>query len=63
MKRVKAEGEGFGRPDISEYRRAVVLDRLNAGVQVTQVARDMKTSRQIIMRMLESSAGQSMAIS
>jgi FixJ family two-component response regulator len=55
IRRAKAEGKAFGRPSaLPEKQRAVVVDRLNAGVPVAQIARDMKTSRQTIMRVRES---------
>jgi putative DNA-invertase from lambdoid prophage Rac len=51
LRRAKAEGKTFGRPSaLSEEQRAVVVDRLNAGASVAQIARDMRTSRQTIMR-------------
>jgi putative DNA-invertase from lambdoid prophage Rac len=55
LHRAKAEGKTFGRPSaLSEAQRAAVLDQLRAGVSVAQIARDMKTSRQTIMRVRES---------
>ncbi|MEK0233025.1 recombinase family protein [Ralstonia pseudosolanacearum] len=58
LRRAKAEGKTFGRPSaLSEEQRAVVVDRLNAGVSVAQIARDMKTSRQTIMRVREAAMG------
>lgn len=51
IRRAKAEGKTFGRPSaLTTDQRAVVVDRLNAGASVAQIARDMKTSRQTIMR-------------
>ncbi|WP_144162840.1 recombinase family protein [Paraburkholderia sp. BCC1885] len=51
LRRAKAEGKTFGRPSaLTEAQRATVIDRLNAGIAVAQIARDMKTSRQTIMR-------------
>lgn len=51
LRRAKAEGKTFGRPSaLTEAQRSTVIDRLNAGVAVAQIARDMKTSRQTIMR-------------
>lgn len=64
LRRARAEGKTFGRPSaLSEAQRASVIDRLNAGVSVAQIAREMKTSRQTIMRVRESAAIQSAAIS
>ncbi|MCO8590312.1 recombinase family protein [Burkholderia multivorans] len=55
LRRAKAEGKTFGRPSaLSEAQRAAVIDQLNAGVSVAQIAREMKTSRQTIMRVRES---------
>ncbi|MBB5413958.1 putative DNA-invertase from lambdoid prophage Rac [Paraburkholderia sp. HC6.4b] len=51
LRRAKAEGKTFGRPSaLTEAQRATVIEQLNAGVSVAQIARDMKTSRQTIMR-------------
>lgn len=64
IRRAKAEGKTFGRPSaLSEAQRATVADKLNAGVSVAQIAREMKTSRQTIMRVRESAVIQSAAIS
>ncbi|CAN0620219.1 Rac prophage; putative site-specific recombinase [Burkholderia multivorans] len=57
LRRAKAEGKTFGRPSaLSEGQRATVIHQLNAGVSVAQIARDMKTSRQTIMRVRQSMA-------
>ncbi|RZF31197.1 recombinase family protein [Paraburkholderia sp. UYCP14C] len=57
LRRARAEGKTFGRPSaLSEAQRAAVIEQLNAGVSVAQIARDMKTSRQTIMRVRESMA-------
>ena len=57
LRRAKAEGKTFGRPSaLTESQRATVMDQLNAGVSVAQIAREMKTSRQTIMRVRESMA-------
>ena len=51
LRRAKAEGKTFGRPSaLSEAQRAAVVEKLNAGSSVAQIAREMKTSRQTIMR-------------
>lgn len=64
LRRAKAEGKAFGRPSaLSEEQRAVVVDRLSAGMSVAQIARDMKTSRQTIMRVREAVTAQSAATS
>lgn len=55
LRRAKAEGKTFGRPSaLSEAQRATVIDQLRGGVSVAQTARDMKTSRQTIMRVRQS---------
>ncbi|SIT51329.1 putative site-specific recombinase; DNA invertase; Rac prophage [Paraburkholderia piptadeniae] len=55
LRRAKAEGKAFGRPSaLTEAQRATVIDQLNAGVPVAQIAREMKTSRQTVMRVRES---------
>jgi putative DNA-invertase from lambdoid prophage Rac len=51
LTRAKKEGKRFGRPPaLSESERKMVLSMLDAGVPVAEVARDMKTSRQTILR-------------
>jgi putative DNA-invertase from lambdoid prophage Rac len=51
IRRAKAEGTVFGRPSaLTPTQQAEVIARLNAGAAVAQVARDLKTSRQTIMR-------------
>jgi putative DNA-invertase from lambdoid prophage Rac len=51
ISRAKAEGTVFGRPSaLTPTQQAEVIARLNAGAAVAQVARDLKTSRQTIMR-------------
>lgn len=52
LKRAKAEGKTFGRPmALKPEQQAVVVKNLEAGVPVAQIARDMDTSRQTIMRL------------
>ena len=51
LARVKAAGKVLGRkPSLSDDQQRDVLKKLAAGVSVAQVARDMKTTRQTIMR-------------
>jgi putative DNA-invertase from lambdoid prophage Rac len=51
LRRAKQEGKTFGRPSaLTEAQRVLVADRLAEGVSVAQIARDLKTSRQTIMR-------------
>ncbi len=55
LRRAKAEGKTFGRPSaLTEAQRSIVIAQLNGGVSVAQIARDMKTSRQTVMRVRES---------
>ncbi|MGF6699558.1 putative DNA-invertase from lambdoid prophage Rac [Paraburkholderia sp. MM5496-R1] len=55
LRRARAEGKTFGRPSaLSEAQRVTVIQQLNAGVSVAQIAREMKTSRQTIMRVRQS---------
>jgi len=57
IRRAKADGTVFGRPSaLTDAQRALVIERLNAGTSVAQLARDMKTSRQTIMRVREGAA-------
>ncbi|WP_454844943.1 recombinase family protein [Ralstonia thomasii] len=51
LARVKAAGKVLGRkPSLSDDQQRDVRKKLAAGVSVAQVARDMKTTRQTIMR-------------
>jgi putative DNA-invertase from lambdoid prophage Rac len=62
IRRAKADGTVFGRPSaLTEAQRVVVVERLNDGTSVAQLARDMKTSRQTIMRVREGVAAQPVA--
>jgi putative DNA-invertase from lambdoid prophage Rac len=52
LKRAKAEGKTFGRPmALSKQQQEDAIKKLEAGAPVAQVARDMDTSRQTIMRL------------
>jgi putative DNA-invertase from lambdoid prophage Rac len=52
LKRAKAEGKTFGRPmALSKQQQEEAIKQLEAGAPVAQVARDMDTSRQTIMRL------------
>ena len=54
INRAKATGKQFGRPPVlTMAERAVVIERLAAGVNVTELAREFKTTRQTIMRIRE----------
>jgi len=49
--RAKAAGKQFGRPSsLNVTDRATVIERLAAGINVTELAREFKTTRQTIMR-------------
>lgn len=51
LARAKAEGKPLGRPPaLSENQQQLVLSRLENGETISAIARDMKTSRQTIMR-------------
>lgn len=51
INRAKAAGKQFGRPPaLNKAERAAVIERLAAGMNVTEVAREFKTTRQTIMR-------------
>lgn len=51
LRRAKLEGKSFGRPSaLTEAQRMLVVEKLTEGVSVAQIARDLKTSRQTIMR-------------
>jgi putative DNA-invertase from lambdoid prophage Rac len=51
INRAKAAGKQFGRPPVlSRAKRAAVIERLDAGINITDLAREFKTTRQTIMR-------------
>ena len=55
ISRAKAAGKKFGRPSVLRMEdRAMVIDQLAAGVAIAEGAREIKTSRQTIMRVKES---------
>ena len=52
LARAKAAGTALGRPHaLSEGQAAVAVEKLTQGQSVAQVARELKTSRQTIMRL------------
>jgi putative DNA-invertase from lambdoid prophage Rac len=52
--RAKAAGKPFGRPPaLTSEKRAAVLEKLAAGINVAELAREFKTTRQTIMRIRE----------
>ncbi len=54
INRAKAAGKPFGRPPaLTMAERASVLEKLAAGINVTELAREFKTTRQTIMRIRE----------
>jgi putative DNA-invertase from lambdoid prophage Rac len=54
INRAKAAGKQFGRPPaLTMAERTAVLERLAAGINVTELAREFKTTRQTIMRIRE----------
>lgn len=54
INRAKAAGKPFGRPPaLNSEKRAAVLEKLAAGINVTELAREFKTTRQTIMRIRE----------
>ena len=49
--RAKASGKRFGRPSaLNEDQKRTVMERLNAGSNVSAVAREFNTTRQTILR-------------
>lgn len=57
--RAKAAGKRFGRPPtLDESARASVVARLDAGANVSEIAREFKTTRQTIMRVRKSLVAQ-----
>lgn len=54
INRAKSAGKRFGRPPaLNQEESAEVLKRLASGMNVTEVAREFKTTRQTIMRIRE----------
>jgi len=54
INRAKAAGKQFGRPPaLNKVERAAVIEKLTAGINVTELAREYKTTRQTIMRIRE----------
>lgn len=54
INRAKAAGKQFGRPPaLTRSERAAVIERLAAGISVSELAREFKTTRQTIMRIRE----------
>jgi len=54
INRAKAAGKQFGRPPaLNKTERAAVIEKLAAGSNVTELAREYKTTRQTIMRIRE----------
>ena len=52
--RAKVAGKQFGRPPaLRTEERAAVVERLDAGAGITEIAREFKTTRQTIMRVRE----------
>jgi putative DNA-invertase from lambdoid prophage Rac len=52
--RAKAAGKQFGRPPVlNAEKRAAVVERLEAGASIAEIAREFKTTRQTIMRVRE----------
>lgn len=57
IRRARAKGSAFGRPSaLTAEQREVVVERLQTGIAIAQIARDMKTSRQTIMRVRDAAA-------
>ena len=54
INRAKAAGKQFGRPPaLNMAERVAVIERLAAGINITELAREFKTTRQTIMRIRE----------
>lgn len=52
LARARAAGKRFGRPpSLSQERQQLALERLKTGMSISQVARELNTSRQTIMRL------------
>jgi putative DNA-invertase from lambdoid prophage Rac len=54
INRARAAGKRFGRrPSLNTEQQAAVLQRLDAGASIAEIAREFKTTRQTIMRVRE----------
>ncbi len=54
INRAKASGKRFGRrPSLNEEVQAAVVERLDAGNSISEIAREFKTTRQTIIRVRE----------
>jgi len=54
ISRAKAEGKAFGRPQaLTQQQQQQAARMLSAGAPVAQIARELKTSRQTVMRVRE----------
>lgn len=55
LRRARKEGKKFGRPPaLDEGEKAMVYGMLDAGIPISEIARDMETSRQTILRIKDS---------
>ena len=51
IQRAKAAGKRFGRrPSLNTRQQAAVLQRLDAGASIAEIAREFRTTRQTVMR-------------
>lgn len=49
--RAKAAGKRFGRPSaLNKEQQQVVIDRINAGISISAIAREFNTTRKTILR-------------
>lgn len=49
--RAKAAGKRFGYPSaLNEEQQLTVIDRINAGISISAIAREFNTTRQTILR-------------
>lgn len=62
LKRARKTGKRFGRPPaLSSSQKLLALARLEAGVNVSQVARELNTTRQTVMRVRDSAKSSEIA--
>jgi len=62
LKRARNTGKRFGRPPaLSSSQKKRALEQLEAGVNVSQVARELKTTRQTVMRVRDSAKSSEIA--
>lgn len=59
IERARSQGKRFGRPPaLNDEQQIAVMERINAGVNISAIAREFSTTRQTILRVKASNLGQ-----